>query len=87
MVLYYPLSTIVIIFAFTLLIYDDYLYNRGRNQYMVVVGIKGEGIDSWEEYKMYANYPSQAEYKAKKIYAKENEVDYNDLESTITGKV
>lgn len=32
-------------------------------------------------------YSSQAEYKAKKIYAKENEVDYYDLESTITGKV
>lgn len=69
-----------------LLIYDDYLYKRGSHKYHVIVGIKGEGIDSWEEYNVYANQDYIADDKAKRLYIKDNEVPYEELEC-ITEKI
>ena len=74
------LAAIVFMAPILLLIYDDYLYERGRYKYHVIVGIKGDGIDSWEEYDVYANQDSLAEDKAKRLYIKDNEVLYEDLE-------
>ena len=80
------LAAIVFMAPILLLIYDDYLYERGRYKYHVIVGIKGDGIDSWEEYDVYANQDSLAEDKAKRLYIKDNEVLYEDLEC-ITEKI
>lgn len=80
------LAAIVFMALILLLIYDDYLYERGRYKYHVIVGIKGDGIDSWEEYDVYANQDSLAEDKAKRLYIKDNEVLYEDLEC-ITEKI
>lgn len=74
------LTAMVFTVLFILLIYDDYLYKRGRHKYHVVVGIKGEGIDSWEEYNVYANRDYIADDKAKRLYIKDNEVPYEELE-------
>ena len=80
------LTAVVFAILIVLLIYDDYLYERGRYKYHVIVGIKGDGIDSWEEYDVYANQESLAEDKAKRLYIKDNEVLYEDLEC-ITEKI
>lgn len=80
------LTTIVFTVLILLLIYDDYLYERGRHKYHVIVGIEGEGIDSWEEYDVYANQSYIAEDKAKHLYIKDNEVPYEELEC-ITEKI
>lgn len=80
------LAAIVFTILILLLTYDDYLYERGRYKYHVIVGIKGEGIDSWEEYDIYANLSSLAEDKAKRLYIKDNEVPYEELEC-ITEKI
>lgn len=77
------LTAIAFIILFLLLIYDDYLYERGRHKYHVIVGIKGEGTDSWEEYDLYANQEYLAEDKAKHLYIKDNEVPYEELECII----
>lgn len=74
------LTAIVFTSLILLLIYDNYLYERGRHKFHVIVGIKGEGIDSWEEYDLYANQYSIAEWKAKRLYIKDNEVPYEELE-------
>lgn len=82
------LTTIVFTILIVLLIYDDYLYERGRHKYHVIVGIKGEGIDSWEEYDVYANNYCLAEYKAKRLYIKDNESPYEDEElECVTEKI
>ena len=80
------LTAIVSTILILLLIYDDYLYERGRHKYHVIVGIKGEGVDSWEEYDVYANQDYIAEGKAKLLYIKDNEVPYEELEC-ITEKI
>lgn len=80
------LMAIVFTILILLLIYDDYLYERGRYKYHVIVGIKGDGIDSWEEYDVYANRDYLAEDKAKRLYIKDNEVPYEELEC-ITEKI
>ncbi len=77
------LTAIVCTILITLLIHDNYLYEKGRHKYHVIVGIKGEGTDSWEEYDVYANQESLAEDKAKRLYIKDNEVLYEDLECII----
>lgn len=74
------LTAIVFTILIFLLIYEDYLYKRGKNKYHVIVGIKGEGIDSWEEYDVYANRDYIAKSKAKRLYLKDNEVPYEELE-------
>lgn len=83
------LTAIVSIILIALLIYDDYLDERGRHKYHVIVGIKGEGIDSWEEYDVYANRDYLAEDKAKRLYIKDNEMpyDYEELECLITERI
>ncbi len=80
------LTVIVFTILIFLLIYDDYLYKRGRYKYRVIVGIKGESIDSWEEYNVYANLYHIAEGKAKYLYVKDNIVPYEELEC-ITEKI
>jgi len=77
---------IVFTILILLLIYNDYLYKRGRNKYHVIVGINGEGIDSWEEYDVFANRSELAEFRAKHLYMKDNEVPYYELEA-ITEKI
>ncbi len=80
------LTAIVFTILIVLLICDDYIYKRGRHKYHVIVGIDGEGIDSWEEYDVYANQDYIAEDKAKRLYIKNNEVPYEELEC-ITEKI
>lgn len=59
-------------------IYDDYLDKRGRYHYSVLIGIKGDD-DSIEDYRMYANCPSDARQIAVSRYCVENEVEQWDL--------
>ena len=80
------LTAIAFTILILLLIYDDYLYKKGRYKYHVIVGIKGDDIDSWEEYDVYANRDYLAEDKAKRLYIKDNEVPYEELEC-ITEKI
>lgn len=58
--------------------YDDYLWSRGRYRYSVLIGIKGDD-DSIEDYRVYANRLSEAEYKARKAYCQDNSVEQRDI--------
>lgn len=69
------LTPITLILLIGLLAYDNYLWNRGRYLYSVVLGIDGEDDDSFEDYRVYANNSEDAKFKAAKKYAKDNEID------------
>lgn len=69
------LTPITLILLICLLAYDNYLWNRGRHLYSVVLGIGGEDDDSFEDYRVYANNAKDAKFKAAKKYAKDNEID------------
>lgn len=57
---------------------DEYLYRRGRYQYSVLIGIKGDD-DSIEDYRFYANNRRRAMQMAIRKYCDENEVLCTDL--------
>lgn len=67
-----PITLILLLGLFT---YDNYLWDRGRHLYSVVLGIDGEDDDSFEDYRVYANNAKDAKFKAAKKYAKDNEID------------
>lgn len=67
-----PIAFILVI---DLLSYDDYLWDRGRYLYSVVLGIYGEDDDSFEDYRVYANNAEEAKFKATKMYAIDNNID------------
>lgn len=69
------LTPITLILVLGLLSYDNYLWNRGRHLYSVVLGIDGEDDDSFEDYRVYANNAEEAKFKAAKMYAIDNEID------------
>lgn len=69
------LTPITLILLLMLLAYDNYLWNRGRHLYSVVLGIDGEDDDSFEDYRVYANNAKDAKFKAAKKYARDNEID------------
>jgi hypothetical protein len=55
-----------------------YLDSRGHYKYSVLIGIEGDD-DSIEDYRIYANSRSDAEYKARKTYAIDNCVEQRDI--------
>lgn len=58
--------------------YDSHLWSRGRYKYSVLIGIKGDD-DSIEDYRIYANRPSEAECKARIAYCQDNSVAFWDI--------
>ena len=71
-------TIITFIIVFILISYDNYLYERGRFFYSVIIGIKGDD-DSIEDVRLYANSSIDAKYKALHKYSKENEISIADL--------
>lgn len=69
---------VLFIIVIAIFLYDDYLDKRGRYHYSVLIGIKGDD-DSIEDYRMYANCPSDARQIAVSRYCVENEVESWDL--------
>lgn len=55
-----------------------YLDSRGHCKYSVLIGIEGDD-DSIEDYRIYANSRSDAEYKARKTYSNDNCVEQRDI--------
>ena len=58
--------------------YDNHLWSRGRYKYSVLIGIKGDD-DSIEDYRVYANRPSEAECKVRISYCQDNSVGFWDI--------
>lgn len=79
-----PLTFILLI---GLLAYDNYLWNRGRHLYSVILGIDGEDDDSFEDYRVYANNAEDAKFKAAKKYANDNEIDIVDVDVVVVERI
>lgn len=69
---------VLFIIVIAIFLYDDYLDRRGRYHYSVLIGIKGDK-DSIEDYRMYANWPSDAKQIAVNRYCVKNKVEQWDL--------
>lgn len=73
------LTIIVFICIFSYLLYEDYIYKRGKYLYSILVGVKDNNgeIDenSIEDYREYRNSILDVTIKVRKKYAKNNEVD------------
>lgn len=73
------ITMIALILVFAIESYDNYLWSRGRYKYSVLIGIKDDDDDSIEDYRVYANRLSDAEYKARKAYCQDNSVEQRDI--------
>lgn len=81
------LTPITFILILGLLSYDNYLWDRGRHLYSVVLGIDGEDDDSFEDYRVYANNAKDARFKAAKMYATDNEIDIDYMDVVIVERI
>lgn len=81
------LTPITLILVLGLLSYDNYLWNRGRHLYSVVLGIDGEDDDSFEDYRVYANNAKDAKFKAAKKYARDNEIDIAYVDVVVVERI
>ena len=79
-----PIAFIVVLW---LLSYDDYLSDRGRHLYSVVLGIDGEDDDSFEDYRVYANNAKDAKFKAAIKYARDNEIDIDYVDVVVVERI
>ena len=66
------------ILVIVLLMADEYLDERGRYHYSVLIGIKGDD-DSIEDYRIYANNMANAKAMAMVKYCEDNRVYSSDL--------
>lgn len=73
------LTIIVFTYIFSYLLYEDYIYKRGKYLYSVLVGMEDNNgdidEDSIEDYREYGNSILDVTIKVRKKYAKDNEVD------------
>lgn len=73
------LTIIVFICIFSYLLYEDYIYKRGKYLYSVLVGVENNNgdidEDSIEDYREYGNSILDVTTKVRNKYAKDNEVD------------